>query len=695
MTLEEFFSELQLQVKGDAESLGDYEQVSFTTWALERLADANEVIDLEESQYEGVGRSKKKLRIDAYGFDSVDGSLVCVVSDYSSSTDLTTITKTEVDSLFGQLRAFTETALDDDRIVDFEHSSAAAQAALEIRSKAAAASKFKFYLVTNKRLSDRLKSLPSGELQQKRVDFFVWDVERFLSNMTETSEAEEIMIDLTEWYPNGVPAIRDRESDSVMATYLLVIPGEILAKVYDRYGSRLLEGNVRSFLSLRGSVNKGIRTTILLEPEKFLAYNNGLSTTATEVIATEQDGVSQIRGIKGLQIVNGGQTTASLFTFMRQERQMPENLQKVYVQMKLIVVPQEISQEMVPYIARYANTQNRISEADFFSNSPFHVRMEEISKRIASGPRPGEIVPTKWFYERARGAYLNEKNKLPSKSEAAKFEKIYPRTQVITKTDLAKYHNSWNQKPHIVSKGAQKNFIEFANVVADKFANEETKAAFADDFYKRSVGQAIIFQATHKGVKASDWYESGFLANIVTYAMARLSFELDKLKVQPDWSQIWRMGEVPESFVDVLVDVAKVMMGVLNDPARPQKNVSEWAKLEACWSQAKQTPIYLPQSWLESLSQANVEIKREQRKEEKEQGRVLDELELIKKLYKIPSEVWDQLISSPRLTVSPIQQNIIKLLRQGAIPTKRQMDKLIELLDKAKQEAILAKEYWD
>lgn len=695
MKLEDYFSEVQLEVKSAAEALGDYEHVAFTNWALGKLADANEVIDLEEAQYEGVGKSKKKLRIDAYGFDALDESLVCVISDYSGSSELGTLTKTEVDNLFGQLATFVETSLDDDRIVDFEHSSEAAQAALELRAKHGAASKFKFYLVTNKRLSDRMKSLPPKMLGLKRIEYFLWDVERFYSNMTETSEVQEVEINLEEWYPDGIPALRDVSSDSPMATYLLVMPGQVLASVYDRFGSRLLEGNVRSFLSLRGAVNKGIRTTILQEPEKFLAYNNGLSTTATHVESTENGGVARIRSIRGLQIVNGGQTTASLFTYMRQERQHLENLKKVFVQMKLIVVPQDISQEMVPYIARYANTQNRISEADFFSNSPFHVRMEEISKRISSGPRPGEIVPTKWFYERARGAYLNEKGKFVSKSEAAKFEKTFPRSQVITKTDLAKYFNSWNQKPHVVSKGAQKNFIEFANEVADKFANSDSRTAFADDFYKRCVGQAIIFQATHKGVRASSWYETGFLANIVTYAIARISLELEKLKVEPDWSQIWRMGEISDDFVEALVDVAERMSMVLNDPTRPQKNVSEWAKMEKCWIQARETPVDLPADWLATLSAANRETRREQIKEEKAKGEILGEVEILNRLFKIPGDTWDQILSSERLSVSPIQANVVKLFRQGNIPSKKQLDRVVELLQRAKEEALISNDLWD
>jgi|AntAceMinimDraft_13_1070369.scaffolds.fasta_scaffold02841_4 hypothetical protein len=694
MRVEDYFSDLQLEVKSNSEALGDYEHVAFTNWALAKLADANEVIDLTESQYEGSGKNKKRLRIDAYGFDSLDDSLVCVVTDYSASPDLAVLTKTEVQTLFGQLRSFLETAIDDERVIDFEHSSEAAQAAIELRSKFRATSKIRFYLVTNKKLSDRIKGLPPGELDRKRIEYFVWDVERFFSNMAETTEAQEVEIDLTEWAPDGIPALRDNSANSPMTTYLMVVPGTILAAVYDRYGSRLLEGNVRSFLSLRGAVNKGIRSTILKDPEKFLAYNNGLSTTATEISAQELSGVSKITSIRGLQIVNGGQTTASLFAYMRQEKQRPENLSKVFVQMKLIVVPQEISLEMVPFIARYANTQNRISEADFFSNSPFHVRMEEISKRISSGPRPGEIVPTKWFYERARGSYLNEKNKFATKTEATKFEKTFPRSQVLTKTDLAKYHNSWTQKPNVVSKGAQKNFIEFANDVADRFANEETKAHFGDDFYKRSVCQAIIFQSTHKGVRASDWYESGFLANIVTYSIARLSFELNSLSLEPDWDHIWRMGEVSDEFTQVLVDVAERMTAVLNDDARTQKNVSEWAKLEKCWAQAKITPIELPAAWIESLRESTKESKRERFKEEKAKGQVLNEVEQLTRLYTVPHDTWDAIVSSNRIIISPIQHNIIKLFRGGAVPSPKQIERLFEVLDRAAEEGLISREVW-
>ena len=695
MKLEDFYSDVRLEVKSDSELLGDYEHVAFTNWALTKLSEANEVIDLAESQYEGAGKNRKKIRIDAFGFDSLDSSLVCVVADYSSSSAVETVTKTEVEALFGQLRSFLETALDDDRVTDFEHSSEGAQAALEIRSKFYTVAKVKFYLVTNKKLSDRMKSLPTAEISTKPVEFNVWDIERFMSNMSETAEVEELSIDLEEWCPGGIPALRDTAPDSPMQTFLLVMPGRILATIYDRYGSRLLEGNVRSFLSLRGAVNKGIRTTIIKEPEKFLAYNNGLSTTATTVQSVDLDGISKITKIQGLQIVNGGQTTASLFTYMRQEKQLLENLDKTYVQMKLIVVPQETSDEMVPFIARYANTQNRISEADFFSNSPFHVRMEEISKRIASGPKPGEIAPDKWFYERARGSYLNEKNKLSTASEIAKFEKTFPRSQVITKTDLAKFFNSWNQKPHTVSKGAQKNFVEFANEVADKYADENSRSLFGDDYFKRIVACAIIFNATHKAVRASEWYESGFLANIVTYSMAKLSYEIDRLKLQPDWAQIWRLGEISDAFVRQLADIAFAMTGVLTDPSRPQKNVTEWAKMERCWEAAKNKRISLNEDFLKTLQDSNASVRREERREEKAKGQILNEVELWKKLAAIPGYIWDEIMSSNRMTVSPVQSNIIKIFRNGGQPSMKQFERVIEVLDRAKQEGLVTNDLWN
>ena len=145
-----------------------------------------------------------------------------------------------------------------------------------------------------------------------------------------------------------------------------MIPAEVIAQIYDRFGSRLLEGNVRSFLSTKVKVNKGIRNTIINEPEMFFAYNNGISATATDAEFRKTEHGLQLISANDLQIVNGGQTTASLLMAKIKDK---ADLANVYVQMKLSVVSPTTADSVIPLIARYANSQNQISDADFFHQS--------------------------------------------------------------------------------------------------------------------------------------------------------------------------------------------------------------------------------------------------------------------------------------------------------------------------------------
>jgi hypothetical protein len=247
------------------------------------------------------------------------------------------------------------------------------------------------------------------------------------------------------------------------------MPGKLLAQLYERYDSRLLEQNVRTFLQTRGSVNKGIRETILNEPLMFFAYNNGITATAQEVEIVRTHMGSVITRILDLQIVNGGQTTASLFHAQRKDN---ASLDQIYVQMKLSVIDPRESEEIVPKISEYANTQNRVNASDFFSNSPFHLRMEEFSRRILAPARSGLQRETKWFYERARGQYAEAQSTLTD-AEKRKFLALFPKLQLFTKEDLAKYENVWDKLPKYVSKGRQKNFAQYAFRIGKEWENSK------------------------------------------------------------------------------------------------------------------------------------------------------------------------------------------------------------------------------
>ena len=218
----------------------------------------------------------------------------------------------------------------------------------------------------------------------------------------------------------------------------MIVPGQQLAEIYDKWGPRLLEANVRSFLQARAKTNKGIQKTIKDNPELFFPYNNGLSATADAVTCDFGPDGLMISEIKNLQIVNGAQTTGSIHSGLKSAK---EQLLNVYVQMKLTVVPPERSEEVVPKISEFANTQNKVNAADFFSNHPFHVRMEQFSRAVLFARKEGERHDSKWFYERSRGQFINARSKLTA-AQLRKFDLEYPKSQLFSKTDLAKFELS-------------------------------------------------------------------------------------------------------------------------------------------------------------------------------------------------------------------------------------------------------------
>lgn len=688
MKIEEYYQEIINEIRSTAFSTGEYELATFTNFSIQKLVEGGETPDIEPCQFDFQLRNRKRVRIDGYGYDEVDNSIVAVISDYSSADEFETITKTEIESTIACLTAFIETASKTSDRADLPHTQEAAIAAEAIASHLPTASKIKLLLVTNKKLSERVKTLNSENIAGVRVDVGVWDVQRFHQLYESKLGREELEVEITEWLPNGLPVLEAPSESEQLSTYLAVVPGKLLADIFDKYGSRLLEGNVRSFLSARGNVNKGIRATILGKPELFLPFNNGITATATQV-SVLSDGSRNITSIKDLQIVNGGQTTASLYNFLKTEKEKLQNLDHVSVQMKLIVVSPEESEKMVPDIARFANSQNKVSEADFFSNSPFHRRMEEISKRIFAPAKNGSQFTTHWFYERARGAYLNEKMRQASPSLQAKFEQQNPRSQVIQKTDFAKYINAWLCKPHVVSKGSQKNFLEFAQSIADKYETDAGKSDFGDEYFKRVVCMKIIFDTVHKAVPKLEWYETGYLANIVSYALSRLSYELSKTKHEPNWPVIWREQALSAALESALLESAKVAYKALIHTPRPQQNVTEWAKTEACWKVCKDIDLTISsQLYAECLSSEEAV---EMRVEEKAKARQLSEVELMTKLNQVDAEYWAALLTSSRFRVSPAEQTLVKKVQlpNGALLLEeKQLLRLVEVVHRANLEGM-------
>lgn len=524
--------------------------------------------------------SGKPVRIDAIGGDprESDGILSVIVSDFHSENVPPKINAADAKKSFRSLINFVAASRRADFRSDLMNGSSEAGAASIIASAWPSVTKVKLIMMTNAIYSARTDAVLAGKIGDVPVTYNVWDLSRFHRFETSGHASEKIIVNFRDDFGSALPALAASKNGDKLDSYLIVIGGLQLAKIYDKWGARLLESNVRSFLQARGAVNRGIRDTIKDEPEMFFSYNNGLSGTADEVeIVTSETGL-QIVSAVNLQIVNGGQTTASLHAALSISSEM---LEHVHVQMKLTVVPSEVSEEIVPFISKYANSQNKVSAADFFSNHPFHMRMEEFSRRVLAPAAEGTNKETKWFYERARGQYLVERAK-KSPAERRRFDIENPKSQYFVKTDLAKVEMSFRMQPDTVSKGAQKNFGTFAQTIGSEWSRSDNK--FDETWFKRLVAKLIIFRHLEKVVPKQPWYPGGYRANIITYTIAKVVSDAHEAEKLLDLDSVWRAQSVPRALNDTLLMAAEVATTVITAPEAGVSNITEWGKKQACWA---------------------------------------------------------------------------------------------------------------
>lgn len=682
MNISEFYDDLRNVVNARAAVDNDYTSMAFMAEVSERLSEAGVVEELTVLQFEGSGQRNRNLAVHAYDLDDADESISLAVLLHRNSDSIDIVTATDAKKRLSALENFLTEAVSGQFLKGREESSAAYQLAADLHRRGRAVSRYRLYLVTDGRLSDRIKGVPSTELNGIPIDFHLWDLQRFQQVHESQQGREALEIDLTRWVSEGLPVLEISGESADFATYMAAVPGALIADLYAQYGSRLLEGNVRSFLSGRGKVNKGIKTTILSEPEMFIAYNNGITATATGLVRSA-DGLRATSFID-LQIVNGGQTTASLFYVAREDANYSV-LSDVFVPMKLVVVDPAKAVELVPKISRFANSQNRVSDADFFSNSPFHVRLEELSRRLLVPARPGVSYQTKWYYERTRGQYLNERNKL-SATEAKKFAATFPRGQVFTKTDAAKYVVSWDQKPNIVSSGAQKNFVAFAESVAKVWETSDEEVN--GQYFRDLVSKAIMYEEIRRAVAKADWYDKGYLANIVTYTMAKLAHEIGCQAPGSylDFGSIWNRQAMSAVMLTTALGVARLVSGALTSPTRRVANVTEWAKSQACWEVVRSTPTQLPAGFMAEL--VTSAARAEAHSNSKATQKIDNGIELQKQVLAKTMDQWESLrtFAVNQRVIGPTEIGILDLVtgRKNGFPSERQSARLIAALEKAR-----------
>lgn len=586
MKLEQFLRDFRNQVHADAGTDGEEATLgdAFTRRFLELLAEAGETADADIAYF---FRPRQGMRVDAYCADENEDTLDLFVSIHLDASDPERLEKARVEQALRQLASFYLKAQAGAPLLvgmaETEPAFRLVQLILKQSKKEEGFSRIRLFLLTDGVVNvDRLPEVP--ELGESGVSLHVWDIARLYRWYTSGQDREQIVIELSaDSSQPPVPCLRFDNSAADYVSFMAIFPATVLVDIYGRYGPRLLERNVRSFLQVKGEINKGIRTTILEEPERFFAYNNGLTATASEVqVVPDGAGGLRIARMVDLQIVNGGQTTASLFRAVRKDK---ADVSNVAVQVKVTCVRNGGDLDsIVSNISKYANSQNKVSVSDLSANDPFNRRLEELSRTIWAPAAPGTQRETKWFYERARAQYIDELARAATPAQKARFEREHPRSQLFGKTDIAKYELAWDQRPHIVSRGSQKCFAVFHDIVEKRQLNYQPD----EQFFRRLVSRRILYDGIDRLVRSRGY--GGYKAQIVAYTMALLSHLTAR---RFNFDEIWKTQAVPERFRAFLIAIADAVHRVISEPPNG-KDVTEWYKSPGCWNACQELKLRIP-----------------------------------------------------------------------------------------------------
>lgn len=589
MELEEFLQQTQADVRAQIserlESTDDqrfpYPETIFAEVVMEHMAEIGMTYEPTTCHYSAkVGNAN--LRLSGYSFSEDAEQLDLFVSLYDGVDQVTPVTDTETKTAAEQCLRFLAKCAEGKLARTMDESNDAYELALTIEDGYSRLDEIRIYVVTDRQAKS--KAFKPRDIGGKTIKLEVMDIERLHRHWSEGKPRDELIVNFDDLAGGPLPCVYVPAQDEDYDYALTVIPGEALRFIYEKYGARLLEANVRSFLSVTGKVNRGIRDTLKNSPARFMAYNNGIVIVADEAsINRAADGSPGIASLKGMQIVNGGQTTASIYF---SKKKSPEiNLKQVRVPAKVIILRSQndaAEEALISDISRYANSQNAVKQSDLSANKPYHVEIEKLAQ--------GTYCPNgvgRWFYERTAGSYktlLAREGTTPAKLKHLRSE-VIPPARKITKTDLAKYLTAWDQKPYLVSLGAQKNFERYMDSIAP--ADGQPAAPLPDiTMFKEMVAKAILFKKTHSIVRPMF---PAFQANIAAYLV---SLTAERIGDRINLERIWNQQDISPALKEQIAIWAPEVNDALHRWSEGRM-ISEWAKKQECW-EAVRSASYSP-----------------------------------------------------------------------------------------------------
>lgn len=569
MELKDFLLETQNDVRAQLDDGEPIAETAFTEIVMKHMADINMTYEPQPAHL-----SRKfgnaNVRLSGYSVSEEQDELDLFVSLYEGVDVPMPVPDSETKIAVEQCLRFLMLCVEGKLASKLDPSDEVRMLAETLHALYDGLEQIRIYVLTD-RVAKTTRFVPR-EIAGKTIHLEVMDIQRLHRHWSEGKPRDELVINFNDASGAPLPCVYIPGDIEDYDYALTAIPGEALRQLYEKFGSRLLEANVRSFLSAKGkSVNAGIQATLRTSPGRFMAYNNGIVLVADEMrLGDAGGGTTGISWLRGLQIVNGGQTTASLY--FAKKKYSDIDLSKVRVPAKIIVMKTSdpVTEEaLVSDISRYANSQTAVKQSDLSANKPFHVAVERLSQTVYCPD-----AKSRWFYERAAGSYntmLAKDGTSPSKIAALKDE--MPPARRLSKTDLARYITAWDMQPDIVSRGSQKNFEHFMELLSGADGSEPKEPDVAA--YKEMIAKAKIYRDAQKLLRPMF---PAFQANVVAYTISLMAQNLGS---RIDFGKIWLAQRGSVQLMEQIAVWAREVNEVLHQTANGRM-VSEWAKKPEC-----------------------------------------------------------------------------------------------------------------
>lgn len=542
---------------------------AFTLICSDYLQESSLIPEFQQSYFFKDGPNNQNLKINGFCLNDDEDVLTLFITEYSSEANLTSLNQKQIEVLFKQLYRVlnfvirvNESGVPKANILSELHQSYTTKLKPQIIQ-------IDFYLLTNNKAVNRkevnLESIFDKSDLNSSVDFNlrivdIVELERLHKNN------QEINIPVADFYNKPINVIKPNLGSSSYGTAIAIFPGEFLYNIYKEFQGRLLESNVRSFLSSKVKVNKGISKTLTDSPGMFLAYNNGLCVTVSKI---EMNSDGTVKEFKNFQIVNGGQTTSSIYFSKKKNKEI--HLEYVNVMAKITELSRNIdSKKIQNTIAINSNLQNAVKNSDLSSNEEFLKNLHSCSKKFRN-PKTNNY----YYFERTRGQYKLERDLV---KDERKFTSLYPNKNVIDKSILSvlffcAYKEEF--KPYIAVQSAEKRY-PILNLRMD----EENKY-ISENYFIRIAGSFILYDFLESTYGTGNNAVGKIRKNVIAYSISLLQHKLMKVKKSIDFAEIWKKGiDIKNTleFKNYLKYVNAILLDNLNDG-----RLDEACKKEESW----------------------------------------------------------------------------------------------------------------